>query len=495
MRRPSLSLAVCVALLGAASLVFAHEGEEHGAAAAKQAAAPAIHTLTATSEDFELVMKNKPLVPGKQGQVNFYLNEFATNEPVAGASIQIRMNGQDDSHPLWSGDAAATVSPGIYTAQVTAADTGSTTVIVAIQVGARHDDFALAGLEIGVAGNASALPNGRVGTIVAWVGAGLVLILTVVGLWRRRRTHPAAVLLFALIFPLAEGRAHEGHDDAPTASSQALEPGAVVYMAKESQFLLGVRTMPVAFEDIQNSLHVQGRVAPRSGGELEVVAPQSGRIYFPGGRVPLLGAHVKRGDVVATLVIVDSLHIRAAIAGVVTEAPLVNGQLVEAGQRILRILDSSVLWVHADVYERDLGAVEASKTALISSPGFPGQVFPGRRVAVGASLGEVQGTVETYFETPNPGGRLRVGMLVDVQIQQGESRPTLVVPRSALSEKDGRKLVFVHTGPERFAAREVRIVSNLGDRVSVDGTLAAGERVVTSGSYQLLSAPVLGLAE
>jgi len=204
---------------------------------------------------------------------------------------------------------------------------------------------------------------------------------------------------------------------------------------------------------------------------------------------------VKRGDVVATLVIVDSLHIRAAIGGVVTEAPLVNGQLVEAGQQILRILDSSVLWVHADVYERDLGAVEGSKSALVSSPGFPGQVFPGRRVAVGASLGEVQGTVETYFETPNPGGRLRVGMLVDVQIQQGESRPTLVVPRSALSEKDGRKLVFVHTAPERFAAREVRIVSNLGDRVSVEGTLAAGDRVVTSGSYQLLSAPVLSLAE
>jgi len=495
MKRRSLVLAACVASLCAVTTGIAHEGEEHGTPAAKQGAAPAIHTLTAVSKDLELVVKNKPLSPGKPGQLNVYLNDFATNEPVSGATIQIHVNDQRDGRALWNGEASATESPGIYTAQITPADTGTATVIVAVRTGQGQDEFALAGLEIGVRAEGATSPGGHLWRTMAWTAAGALLLLVVFGVWRRKRPRAVALLLLPMLLPPSAGRAHEGHDDAPAASSQALEPGAVVYMAKESQFLLGVRTAPAAMEDVQNTLRVQGRVAPRSGGELEVVAPQSGRIFFPGGRVPLLGQQVKRGEVVATLVIVDSLRIRAAIGGVVTEAPLVNGQLVEAGQRILRVLDSSVLWVHADVYERDLASVEASKTALISSPGFPGQVFHGRRVAVGASLGEVQGTVETYFETPNPGGRLRVGMLVDVEIQRGEPRPTLVVPRSALSEKDGRKLVFVHTAPERFAAREVRVVSNLGDRVSVEGSLTAGERVVTAGSYQLLSAPVLSLSE
>jgi len=497
MRRHSLGLAVCLALLGVSSPSSAHEGEAHGAPPANQSAAPAIHVLTATSQSFELVIKNKPLLPGKPGRLDVYLNEFETNEPVAGASIQIRMNGQDDSHALWSGEAAPTASPGIYTAQVTPADTGSATVIVAVRAGVRQDEFALAGLEIGVGAQTRMLATEHPSRVWMWIGGGGLALVGAFGLWRlrRRRMHAAAILLLSLVLAPAAGRTHEGHDDGPTNSGQALEPGAVVYMAKESQFVLGVRTSPVVYEDVQNSLHVQGRVAPRSGGELEIVAPQPGRLFFPGGRVPVLGTHVERGAVVATLVIVDSLNIRAAIGGVVTDAPLVNGQLVDAGQRILRVLDSSVLWVHADVYERDLAAVESSKAALIVSPGFPEQIFRGRRVAVGASLGEVQGTVETYFETPNPSGRLRVGMLVDVEIQQGESRPTLVVPRSALNDKDGRKLVFVHTAPERFTAREVRPLANLGDRVAVEGKLAAGERVVISGSYQMLSAPVLSLAE
>src|SRR5262249_30509953 len=229
----------------------------------------------------------------------------------------------------------------------------------------------------------------------------------------------------------------------------------------------------------------------RSGGELDVVAPQLGRIYFPNGRTPILGQRVARGQSIGTLVVVDSLELRAALGGVVTEVAVVNGQLVDAGQKIVRVLDSSVLWVHADVYERDLASVERATIARIVSPAYPERVFTGRRVAVGASLGEVPGTIEAYFEVPNPGGSLRTGMLVDIDIEQGGATNALVVPRSSIVEKDGRSLVFVHSAPERFVAREVRELTSLGDRVAVEGRLEPGNRLVIAGTYQLLSAPVV----
>ena len=94
---------------------------------------------------------------------------------------------------------------------------------------------------------------------------------------------------------------------------------------------------------------------------------------------------------------------------------------------------------------------------------------------------------------PNPKGELRIGALVDVGIEQGGAEQALVVPRSAIFEKDGHKLVFVHTAPERFAAREVTLGTSLGSRVVVTGSLAAGDRIVVTGGYPLLTAPVVGL--
>jgi multidrug efflux pump subunit AcrA (membrane-fusion protein) len=126
---------------------------------------------------------------------------------------------------------------------------------------------------------------------------------------------------------------------------------------------------------------------------------------------------------------------------------------------------------------------------------MPDLTLSGRRVALGITQGEVPGAVEAWFEVPNPGGRLTVGALVDVDIEQGGMESALIIPRSAIFEKDGRKLIFVHTAPERFTAREVTLGTSLGARVAVSGDLKPGDRVVTGGGYPLLTAPVVGLGQ
>ena len=270
-------------------------------------------------------------------------------------------------------------------------------------------------------------------------------------------------------------------------------PGVQVYVAKESQFLLGIRTAPLQRQSVQARLSVLGRVAPRGGNEVEIVAPQSGRIHFADGRTPILGQSVKKGQAIARLTIVDDLSLRVPINGVLTGVFVVNGQLVEAGQKLMTLLDPSVVWVHADVFEADLASVQRSTRAVITSQTMPDLALNGRRVALGVTQGEVPGAIEAWFEVPNPGGRLRVGALVDVGIEAGGAESSLVVPRSAVFEKDGRKPVFVHTAPESITAREVMLGTSLVTRVVVTGELAPGDRVVVSGGYPLLTAPVVGL--
>lgn len=487
-----LLLMLALMVTTGASVVHAHEGHD-AAPGTESAALPSRHVLTALSDRYEVVLKNDPLRPGLATGLDLYLSDFQTNAPSTNVkvSLSLRLDGKE----LWTGTANATDRPGVFTVPFQApTEIGSYTMLVTVAGAESEERFALSGLEVSKELMLTAVTPRRNPMWIWFPAGGIALLIGLFVLARRRTRATAATLIICMLLAPA-ARSHEGHDNAPTASGAPVGPGAQVYVAKESQFLLGVRTEPLEQQTIQNRLKVLGRVAPRGGGEIEIVAPQSGRIFFPDGRTPVLGQRVTKDEEVARLTVVDDLNLRAPLTGVLTGVFVVNGQLVEAGQKLMALLDPSVVWVHADVYEADVASVQQSTRAIITSQSMPDLALNGRRVALGVSQGEVPGAVEAWFEVQNTGGRLTIGALVDVDIEQGGAESALVIPRSAVFERDGRKLVFVHTAAERFTAREVSLGSSLGARVVVTGDIKSGDRIVTAGGYPLLTAPVVGLGE
>jgi multidrug efflux pump subunit AcrA (membrane-fusion protein) len=85
-------------------------------------------------------------------------------------------------------------------------------------------------------------------------------------------------------------------------------------------------------------------------------------------------------------------------------------------------------------------------------------------------------------------------MIVSVHIESEKRLDALVVPDISVMDWEGQKVVFVHEQPEIFEMRPIKILGYYGDVVAVKGSLAEGERVVTTGAYELLSIPHL-LAE
>ena len=68
----------------------------------------------------------------------------------------------------------------------------------------------------------------------------------------------------------------------------------------------------------------------------------------------------------------------------------------------------------------------------------------------------------------------------------------LAIPSSALIEDGGKKIVFVQTEGETFARRVVRTGIRSKGLVEVLGGVAAGERVVTKGAYEVRLAAASG---
>lgn len=184
---------------------------------------------------------------------------------------------------------------------------------------------------------------------------------------------------------------------------------------------------------------------------------------------------------------VHRLYVRAPISGVVVEAHVSVGEQVEMDDKLFRIVDLDPLRAEADVYETDLPALRNAGRAIITSKAYPGEAFSGDLVNVGGIVDETTRTTKVIFTVPNPDGLLKAGMFAEVSIDVGAPTETLTVPKAAVVEAGGRRLVYVHTQPEAFVAREVSVVQTDGEDVAIRSGVVEGERVVVNGGYQLWS--------
>lgn len=94
-------------------------------------------------------------------------------------------------------------------------------------------------------------------------------------------------------------------------------------------------------------------------------------------------------------------------------------------------------------------------------------------------------TVPVIYEIAQPDSRLRIGMNVKALVYTGVTQGALAVPASALIDETGQPVVFVQKAGETYERRPVEVGARDGEYVEIKRGLAAGERIVSRGAYQL----------
>lgn len=179
--------------------------------------------------------------------------------------------------------------------------------------------------------------------------------------------------------------------------------------------------------------------------------------------------------------------IKAPISGVVVASHVTPGEYIKPEKQLFDILDTSSVWVQADVYERDLPLVEDAHRAFISSEAYPEQEFLGELVFVGQRIDPTSRTVKVVFVVENKEGRLRDGMFVKVLIETQRKETGTMFPKAAVVNEGGQSMVYVKTAPETFVARPVEIKGVWGDRVMTATGVNPGDILVVQGMYQIRS--------
>lgn len=175
----------------------------------------------------------------------------------------------------------------------------------------------------------------------------------------------------------------------------------------------------------------------------------------------------------------------AQAGGVVTSRLVNPGQNVAVGEPMLTVADRSSVWIIADVFEADLGQIREGQQARVTSETFPERAWTGRVTYLDPSIARDTRTAKVRIEVENRDEALRFGMFVAVELGIAGSSSDLVVPRAAVQSLGPVDVVFVEQAPGRFVERVVSLGPETGDSVVVRSGLAAGARVVTSGSFAL----------
>ena len=182
-------------------------------------------------------------------------------------------------------------------------------------------------------------------------------------------------------------------------------------------------------------------------------------------------------------------ELRAPVDGVITWADVMPGQVVDAGERLIAVVNVDRLWLVAQVFETDAAKVNDAVGAMFTVSGLEQPVVldeagGAHLVAVGAAVDTLTRTVPVIFEFPNP-DRLKPGMYAKVTVFTDEARPVLSIPAQAVVEDGGLPVVYVMEGGESFFKRRVTLGVRDGDRVEVLSGVAEGERVVSRGAYEI----------
>src|SRR5262249_15555437 len=120
---------------------------------------------------------------------------------------------------------------------------------------------------------------------------------------------------------------------------------------------------------------------------------------------------------------------------------------------------------------------------LIGPDGAP---IAGSVTFINAALDATNTTVEVWAEADNAGGVLRPGASVRVEMIAAHVPNALVIPAKAvLTSPSGATFAIVVDADNRPHLRKIAVGIRDGDRAQVTDGLTSGQRVATTGAFEL----------
>jgi membrane fusion protein, multidrug efflux system len=191
--------------------------------------------------------------------------------------------------------------------------------------------------------------------------------------------------------------------------------------------------------------------------------------------------------------------VRTPFAGRVASLNVVEGQLVRQGDELMTLVDLDPVRVEAQVLEGELAHLAPGARARVRFSAFSDEEFLGTVETINPLVDEQTRTARVTVLVPNRAGRILPGMYARVEVEARRIPDRILVPRSAILERDRRTMLFVY---EDGRAKWRYVTTGLENEEFVEirehpdtDMVRPGEVVLTAGHFTLTHDATVRLVE
>ncbi len=253
----------------------------------------------------------------------------------------------------------------------------------------------------------------------------------------------------------------------------------------ETKTVTSVKTMQAKVQTLHDYLNTNGEIEPQSS--IEVYPSIGGKIF----KVYVnLGSQVTKNQIIAEIdpsepgVQYSHSPVYAPIDGTITANPLKQGEKVTVSSVVTTIGDVDNLQLTASIPERYVASLKIGLHAEVVLEAYPDVIFNATIVRVSPVVDATSRTKEVILNFDKKDSRINAGMFAKVKLYTEEYSGAIVIPSSAVIDKNGDDCVYV-VEDSKASLRQIKTGNSVDTMIQVLEGIEEGEAVVVEGMRAL----------
>ena len=178
-------------------------------------------------------------------------------------------------------------------------------------------------------------------------------------------------------------------------------------------------------------------------------------------------------------------QIRSPFDGHTAMRMIETGQLIGAGQPLMKIVESDPIRVSIWLPEKEYVRLDRSDPVSVVIEAFPETVIPGTIDRINITADERTNTFGVEIILDNSNLLLKAGMTARVRIITAVIPDTILIPQSTVLYRSDRKEVFVAGPDKRAALRQIELGQPAGEKIEIRKGLSPGDQLIVTGGQFL----------
>lgn len=178
-------------------------------------------------------------------------------------------------------------------------------------------------------------------------------------------------------------------------------------------------------------------------------------------------------------------RIRSPFDGHIAARMIETGQLIGAGQPLMKIIESDPIRIKIWLPEKEYVRLDRNDPVSIVIEAFPENIITGTIDRIDITADERTNTFGVEILVDNSTLALKAGMTARVRITTSTIPDAILIPQSTVLYRSDRNEVFVAGPDNRAILRQIVLGLSSGEKIEITEGLSAGDQLIVTGGQFL----------